>query len=313
MLANNITELIGRTPMLELHNIVAHLGLKARIIVKLEYFNPAGSIKDRIAKAMIDDAEQSGRLHPGGTIIEPTSGNTGVGIAMNAAARGYTAIMTMPETMSVERQLLLKALGAKVVLTPGATGMQGAVDKAEELHRNTPNSVILQQFSNPANPRIHQATTAQEIWEDTDGNIDIFVAGVGTGGTVSGTGKGLKQHNPSIKVVAAEPASSPLLAGGKAGPHMIQGIGANFIPQNYDATIVDEIIDVPDNEAIKTSRMLGTREGLLVGISSGAAMWAALQLAARKENAGKTIVAVFPDTGERYLSTKLYDYENYPL
>lgn len=313
MLANNITELIGRTPMLELHNIVAHLGLKARIIVKLEYFNPAGSIKDRIAKAMIDDAEQSGRLHPGGTIIEPTSGNTGVGIAMNAAARGYTAIMTMPETMSVERQLLLKALGAKVVLTPGATGMQGAVDKAEELHRNTPNSVILQQFSNPANPRIHQATTAQEIWEDTDGNIDIFVAGVGTGGTVSGTGKGLKQHNPSIKVVAAEPASSPLLAGGKAGPHMIQGIGANFIPQNYDATIVDEIIDVPDNEAIKTSRMLGTREGLLVGISSGAAMWAALQLAARKENAGKTIVAVLPDTGERYLSTKLYDYENYPL
>lgn len=313
MLANNITELIGRTPMLELHNIAAHLGLKARIIVKLEYFNPAGSIKDRIAKAMIDDAEQSGRLHPGGTIIEPTSGNTGVGIAMNAAARGYTAIMTMPETMSVERQLLLKALGAKVVLTPGATGMQGAVDKAEELHRNTPNSVILQQFSNPANPRIHQATTAQEIWEDTDGNIDIFVAGVGTGGTVSGTGKGLKQHNPSIKVVAAEPASSPLLAGGKAGPHMIQGIGANFIPQNYDATIVDEIIDVPDNEAIKTSRMLGTREGLLVGISSGAAMWAALQLAARKENAGKTIVAVLPDTGERYLSTKLYDYENYPL
>ncbi len=313
MIANNITELIGKTPMLELHNFTSAFNLKARIIAKLEYFNPAGSIKDRIAKAMIDDAEASGKLAPGGTIIEPTSGNTGVGIAMNAAARGYTAIMTMPETMSIERQMLLKALGAKVVLTRGAAGMQGAVDKAEELQQSIPNAVILQQFSNPANPAIHRTTTAEEIWDDTNGSIDILVAGVGTGGTISGTGEGLKQHNPNIKIVAAEPASSPILNGGKPGPHAIQGIGANFIPKNYNASIVDEVIDVPDGEAIKTSRLLGTHEGLLVGISSGAAMWAAIQLASREENSGKTIIAIFPDTGERYLSTALYDYDTYPL
>ena len=313
MIANNITELIGRTPMLELHNVATALGLQARILAKLEYFNPAGSIKDRVAKAMIDDAEASGRLMPGGTIIEPTSGNTGVGIAMNAAARGYKAIMTMPETMSVERQMLLKALGATVVLTPGSAGMQGAVDKAEELQRTTPNSIILQQFSNPANPHAHYSTTATEIWEDTAGKVDILVAGVGTGGTISGTGKRLKQYNPGIKAIAVQPASSPLLTGGAPGKHKIQGIGANFIPGNYDASVIDEVINVPDNEAIKTSRTLGTREGLLVGISSGAAMWAALQVAQREENRGKCIVAIMPDTGERYLSTELYDYDNYPL
>lgn len=313
MIANNITELIGRTPMLELHNIAKIYNIKARIVAKLEYFNPAGSIKDRVAKSMIDDALASGKLHEGGTIIEPTSGNTGVGIAMNAAARGFKAIMTMPDTMSLERQMLLRALGAQVVLTPGSAGMQGAVDKAEELQRNTPNSIVLQQFSNPANPQAHITTTAQEIWEDTDGKADILVAGVGTGGTVSGIGKGLKQHNPDIKIIAAEPASSPILNGGKPGPHKIQGIGANFIPNNYDASIVDEVIDVPDNEAIKTSRLLGTREGLLVGISSGAAVWAALQVALRKENEDKCIVAILPDTGERYLSTELYDYDKLPL
>lgn len=313
MIANNITELIGKTPMLELHNIAKIYGLKARIIAKLEYFNPAGSIKDRVAKSMIDDALATGRLQPGGTIIEPTSGNTGVGIAMNAAARGFKAIMTMPETMSRERQMLLKALGAQVVLTPGSAGMQGAVDKAEELQRNTPNSIVLQQFSNPANPQAHIKTTAQEIWEDTNGKIDILVACVGTGGTVSGIGKGLKQHNPAIKIIAAEPASSPLLNGGKPGPHKIQGIGANFIPKNYDASLVNEVIDVPDNDAIKTSRLLGTNEGLLVGISSGAALWAALQVALREENHDKCIVAILPDTGERYLSTELYDCDKLPL
>lgn len=313
MIANNITELIGKTPMLELHNIAKIYGLKARIIAKLEYFNPAGSIKDRVAKSMIDDALATGRLQPGGTIIEPTSGNTGVGIAMNAAARGFKAIMTMPETMSRERQMLLKALGAQVVLTPGSAGMQGAVDKAEELQRNTPNSIVLQQFSNPANPQAHIKTTAQEIWEDTNGKIDVLVAGVGTGGTVSGIGKGLKRHNPAIKIIAAEPASSPLLNGGKPGHHKIQGIGANFIPENYDASLVSEVIDVPDNDAIKTSRLLGTNEGLLVGISSGAALWAALQVALREENLGKCIVAILPDTGERYLSTELYDCDKLPL
>ena len=313
MIANNITEFIGKTPMLELHNIAKIYGLKARIIAKLEYFNPAGSIKDRVAKSMIDDALATGRLQPGGTIIEPTSGNTGVGIAMNAAARGFKAIMTMPETMSRERQMLLKALGAQVVLTPGSAGMQGAVDKAEELQRNTPNSIVLQQFSNPANPQAHIKTTAQEIWEDTNGKIDVLVAGVGTGGTVSGIGKGLKRHNPAIKIIAAEPASSPLLNGGKPGHHKIQGIGANFIPENYDASLVSEVIDVPDNDAIKTSRLLGTNEGLLVGISSGAALWAALQVALREENHGKCIVAILPDTGERYLSTELYDCDKLPL
>ena len=313
MIATNITELIGKTPMLELRNMALLLGLEARIIAKLEYFNPAGSIKDRIAKSMIDEAEISGKLKPGGTIIEPTSGNTGVGIAMNAAARGYKAIMTMPDTMSIERQMLLKALGAKVILTPGNKGMRGSIDKAEELQRQTPNSIIMQQFSNPANPKVHEATTANEIWEDTNGKIDILVAGVGTGGTVSGIGKGLKRHNPAIKIIAAEPASSPLLNGGKPGHHKIQGIGANFIPENYDASLVSEVIDVPDNDAIKTSRLLGTNEGLLVGISSGAALWAALQVALREENHGKCIVAILPDTGERYLSTELYDCDKLPL
>ncbi len=313
MIATNITELIGKTPMLELRNMALLLGLEARIIAKLEYFNPAGSIKDRIAKSMIDEAEISGKLKPGGTIIEPTSGNTGVGIAMNAAARGYKAIMTMPDTMSIERQMLLKALGAKVILTPGNKGMRGSIDKAEELQRQTPNSIIMQQFSNPANPKVHEATTANEIWEDTNGDIDMLVAGVGTGGTVSGTGRGLKLHNPGIKIIAVEPASSPILNGGQPGQHAIQGIGANFIPDNYDASVVDEIIDVPDDEAVKTSRLLGTHEGLLVGISSGAAMWAAIKLASRRENKGKRIVVIFPDTGERYLSTKLYDYDNFPL
>lgn len=313
MIVNNITELIGKTPMLELHNMAAAFNLQAKILAKLEYFNPAGSIKDRVARAMIDDAETTGRLKLGGTIIEPTSGNTGVGIAMNAAARGYKSIMTMPETMSVERQLLLKALGATVILTPGDKGMQGAVDKAEELQRTIPNSTILQQFANPANPQAHYTTTATEIWDDTNGEVDILIAGVGTGGTISGTGKGLKQRKPNVKVIAVQPAASPILTGGTPGKHKIQGIGANFIPDNYDASIVDEVVNIPDNEAIKTSRLLGTREGLLVGISSGAAMWAALQIAARAENRGKCIVAIMPDTGERYLSTELYDYDNYPL
>ena len=253
MIVNNITELIGKTPMLELHNMAAAFNLQAKILAKLEYFNPAGSIKDRVARAMIDDAETTGRLKLGGTIIEPTSGNTGVGIAMNAAARGYKSIMTMPETMSVERQLLLKALGATVILTPGDKGMQGAVDKAEELQRTIPNSTILQQFANPANPQAHYTTTATEIWDDTNGEVDILIAGVGTGGTISGTGKGLKQRKPNVKVIAVQPAASPILTGGTPGKHKIQGIGANFIPANYNASTVDEIIDVPDNEAIKTS------------------------------------------------------------
>ena len=314
-IAKNITDLIGNTPMLELNRFMAATGTNtgARILAKLEYFNPAGSVKDRVGYAMVIDAEKSGLLRPGGTIIEPTSGNTGVGIAMTAAARGYKAVFTMPETMSAERRMLLSALGAEIVLTPGAEGMQGAVNRAKEIQAATPNSIILQQFSNPANPQAHIATTSQEIWEDTDGKADILVAGVGTGGTVSGIGKGLKQHNPDIKIIAAEPASSPILNGGKPGPHKIQGIGANFIPNNYDASIVDEVIDVPDNEAIKTSRLLGTREGLLVGISSGAAVWAALQVALRKENEDKCIVAILPDTGERYLSTELYDYDKLPL
>lgn len=314
-IAKNITDLIGNTPMLELNRFMAATGTNtgARILAKLEYFNPAGSVKDRVGYAMIIDAEKSGLLRPGGTIIEPTSGNTGVGIAMTAAARGYKAVFTMPETMSAERRMLLSALGAEIVLTPGAEGMQGAVNRAKEIQAATPNSIILQQFSNPANPAAHERTTAEEIWHDTDGQIDIIVAGVGTGGTISGTARGLKRHNPAIKAFAIEPASSPLLSKGTAGPHAIQGIGANFVPDNFNKEIVDGIICVPDDEAIKTSRMLATNEGLLVGISSGAAAWAALQLACKQENAGKTIVVILPDTGERYLSTKLYDYENYPL
>lgn len=314
-IAKNITDLIGNTPLLELNRFMTATGTNtgARILAKLEYFNPAGSVKDRVGYAMVIDAEKSGLLRPGGTIIEPTSGNTGVGIAMTAAARGYKAVFTMPETMSAERRMLLSALGAEIVLTPGAEGMQGAVNRAKEIQAATPNSIILQQFSNPANPAAHERTTAEEIWHDTDGQIDIIVAGVGTGGTISGTARGLKRHNPAIKAFAVEPASSPLLSKGTAGPHAIQGIGANFIPDNFDREIIDGIICVPDDEAIKTSRMLATNEGLLVGISSGAATWAALQLARNPENAGKTIVAILPDTGERYLSTKLYDYENYPL
>lgn len=314
-IAKNITDLIGNTPMLELNRFMAATGTNtgARILAKLEYFNPAGSVKDRVGYAMVIDAEKSGLLRPGGTIIEPTSGNTGVGIAMTAAACGYKAVFTMPETMSAERRMLLSALGAEIVLTPGAEGMQGAVNRAKEIQAATPNSIILQQFSNPANPAAHERTTAEEIWHDTDGQIDIIVAGVGTGGTISGTARGLKRHNPAIKAFAVEPASSPLLSKGTAGPHAIQGIGANFIPDNFDREIIDGIICVPDDDAIKTSRMLASNEGLLVGISSGAAAWAALQLACKQENAGKTIVVILPDTGERYLSTKLYDYENYPL
>lgn len=314
-IAKNITDLIGNTPMLELNRFMAATGTNtgAHILAKLEYFNPAGSVKDRVGYAMVIDAEKSGLLRPGGTIIEPTSGNTGVGIAMTAAARGYKAVFTMPETMSAERRMLLSALGAEIVLTPGAEGMQGAVNRAKEIQAATPNSIILQQFSNPANPAAHERTTAEEIWHDTDGQIDIIVAGVGTGGTISGTARGLKHHNPAIKAFAVEPASSPLLSKGTASPHAIQGIGANFVPDNFNKEIVNGIICVPDDEAIKTSRMLATNEGLLVGISSGAAAWAALQLACKQENAGKTIVVILPDTGERYLSTKLYDYENYPL
>ena len=307
-IAKNITDLIGNTPMLELNRFMAATGTNtgARILAKLEYFNPAGSVKDRVGYAMIIDAEKSGLLRLGGTIIEPTSGNTGVGIAMTAAARGYKAVFTMPETMSAERRMLLSALGAEIVLTPGAEGMQGAVNCAKEIQAATPNSIILQQFSNPANPAAHERTTAEEIWHDTDGQIDIIVAGVGTGGTISGTARGLKRHNPAIKAFAVEPASSPLLSKGTAGPHAIQGIGANFIPDNFDREIIDGIICVPDDDAIKTSRMLASNEGLLVGISSGAAAWAALQLACKQENAGKTIVVILPDTGERYLSTELF-------
>lgn len=312
-IANSLTDLVGNTPLLELAKYNAAENVPVTIIGKLEYFNPAGSVKDRIALAMVEAAEAAGKLKTGGTIIEPTSGNTGVGIAMVAAAKGYKAILTMPDSMSLERRNLLKALGAQLVLTPGADGMKGAVEKAIALNNETPNSVILQQFENPANPAIHEKTTAEEIWRDTEGKIDIFVAGVGTGGTVSGTGAGLKKHNPDIKVVAVEPETSPVLSGGKPGPHKIQGIGANFIPKNYNAEIVDEVLKVPNDAAILTSRKLAQNEGLLVGISAGAAVWAATQLAKRPENAGKRIVALLPDTGERYLSTVLYQLEEYPL
>lgn len=311
--AKKLTDLIGNTPLLELSNFNASKGLKVKLIAKLEYFNPAGSVKDRIALAMIEDAEAKGVLKPGATIIEPTSGNTGVGLALVSAAKGYKLILTMPETMSMERRNLLKALGANLVLTPGAEGMKGAIAEAEALRDKTPGSVILQQFENPANPAIHARTTAQEIWKDTDGEVDIFVAGVGTGGTISGVGEGLKAHNPNVKIVAVEPSDSPVLAGGKPGPHKIQGIGAGFIPKTYNSKVVDEIIQVQNDDAIRTSRELAQTEGLLVGISSGAAVYAALKLAELPENAGKTIVALLPDTGERYLSTVLYAFEEYPL
>ena len=312
-IAKNLTDLIGNTPLLELSNYNRKHELGATVIAKLEYFNPAGSVKDRIALAMIDDAERRGVLKPHATLIEPTSGNTGVGLAFVAAARGYHLILTMPETMSLERRNLLKALGAQLVLTPGAEGMTGAIKKAQELNEQIEGSVILQQFENPANPAAHVATTAEEIWRDTAGEVDIFVAGVGTGGTVSGVGKGLKSHNPAIKIVAVEPAGSPVLSGGKPGPHQLQGIGAGFVPKTYDASVVDEVIPVGDDDAIRTSRELTATDGMLVGISSGAAAWAATQLARRPENRGKNIVVLLPDTGERYLSTVLYDFEGYKL
>lgn len=305
-IAKQLTDLVGNTPLLEFSNFNKRHEIKATLIGKLEYFNPAGSVKDRVALAMIEDAETKGLLQPGATIIEPTSGNTGVGLAFVSAVKGYKLILTMPETMSLERRQLLQALGANLVLTPGAEGMKGAIAKAEALRDEITGSIILQQFENPANPAQHVRTTAQEIWRDTDGKVDIFVAAVGTGGTISGVGKGLKAHNPNIRIVAVEPANSPVLSGGKPGPHKIQGIGAGFIPKTYDGSVVDEIIQVRDEAAFQTSRELAQTEGLLVGISSGAAVCAALQLAQRPENAGKTIVALLPDTGERYLSTGLF-------
>ena len=312
-IANQLTELIGRTPLVRLNRFGKELNPGAEIVVKVESFNPGGSAKDRIALAMIEDAEKKGLLTPGATIIEPTSGNTGVGLALVAAVKGYKLILTMPDSMSIERRNLLKAYGAKIELTPGKDGMQGAVDKANELHAQTPGSFIPMQFDNPANPQRHYATTAEEIWKDTDGKVDIFVAGVGTGGTVSGTGKRLKELNPNVKIVAVEPASSPLITTGKAGPLKIQGIGANFIPKTYDASVVDEVLTVENDDAIRSGRRLAQEDGLLVGISSGAAAYAALQLALRPENKGKRIVALLPDTGERYLSTVLYAFEEYPL
>lgn len=312
-IARQLTDLVGNTPLLEFSNFNASKGLKAQVIGKLEYFNPAGSVKDRIALAMIEDAEAKGLLKPGATIIEPTSGNTGVGLAFVSASKGYKLILTMPDTMSAERRNLLKALGARLILTPGAEGMKGAIAKAEELRDATPDSIILQQFENPANPAVHIRTTAEEIWRDTDGKIDLFVAGVGTGGTVSGVGAGLKAHNPNVQIVAVEPSDSPVLSGGKPGPHKIQGIGAGFIPKTYNGEVVDKILQVTNDDAIRTSRELAGKEGLLVGISSGAAVYAAVELAKLPENEGKTIVALLPDTGERYLSTVLYAFEEYPL
>lgn len=299
-------QLIGHTPLLELVHIEKEESLEAKVLAKLEYFNPAGSVKDRIAKAMIDDAEAKGLLEPGSVIIEPTSGNTGIGLASVAAARGYRIIIVMPETMSVERRQLMKAYGAELVLTEGAKGMKGAIAKADELAKELPNSFIPGQFVNPANPAVHKATTGPEIWEDTDGKVDIFVAGVGTGGTVTGTGEYLKSRNPNVKVVAVEPASSPVLSQGHAGAHKIQGIGAGFVPDVLDTKIYDEIITVENDDAFATGRLIGKHEGVLVGISSGAAVWAAIELAKRPENKGKTIVALLPDTGDRYLSTPLF-------
>ena len=303
---HSVTELIGRTPLLELCNYERNHGLHATLLAKLECMNPAGSAKDRVAANMIARAEESGQLAPGGTIIEPTSGNTGIGLAAAAAAKGYHVILTMPDTMSVERRALIAAYGAEIVLTPGADGMSGAVARAEELHRSIPGSIIAGQFENPANPEAHEKTTGPEIWADTAGTVDIFVAGAGTGGTVSGVGRYLKAQDPNIKVVAFEPASSPLLTEGRAGPHGLQGIGANFVPENLDRTVLDEILTVTDADAYAAGRELARTEGILVGITSGAAVWAAAQLAMRPENAGKTIVALLPDSGERYLSTPMF-------
>jgi cysteine synthase A len=312
-IAKDLTELIGNTPLVYLSNYSAKKALQATVIAKLESFNPAGCVKERIALSMIEDAEKAGILKAGIEIIEPTSGNTGIGLAMVAAIKGYKLTLTMPETMSVERRNLLKAFGANLVLTPGATGMKGAIARALELHDENPASFIPQQFDNPANPEIHKRTTGEEVWRDTEGKVDIFVAGVGTGGTVSGVGAALKAHNPNVKIIAVEPAESPVLSGGNPGPHKIQGIGAGFIPKNYNAAVVDEIIQVSNDNAILTSRQLAQQEGLLVGISSGAATYAATVLAQRPENKGKVIVALLPDTGERYLSTLLYAFEEYPL
>lgn len=309
----NLTSLIGNTPLVEVQHIGQSEALKARLLVKIESFNPGGSVKDRVALSMIEAAEAEGVLAPGAVIIEPTSGNTGIGLAWVASVKGYKLMLTMPETMSLERQSLLKALGATLVLTPGSEGMAGAIRRANELKAENPGSVILQQFDNPANPLAHVGTTAEEIWRDTDGQVDVFVAGVGTGGTLSGTAKGLKAHNPAIQAIAVEPESSPVLSGGQAGPHKIQGIGANFIPTNFNASMADQVIQVNDDDAIRASRLLACKEGLLVGISSGAAFHVALELAKKEEYAGKTIVALLPDTGERYLSTVLYAFEEYPV
>ena len=304
-----LTDLIGHTPLIRLNRLSEAYGTQGNVMAKVEFFNPGGSVKDRIALAMIEDAEKRGMLSPGAVIIEPTSGNTGVGLAWIASVKGYRTILTMPETMSMERRKLLRAWGAEIVLTPGSEGMNGAIRKAEQLRDTTPGAVILQQFENPANPKAHELTTAQEIWHDADGKVDVFVAGAGTGGTVSGTGKGLKRHNPDIEIVAVEPEGSPVLSGGKAGPHKLQGIGAGFIPKTYNAEVVDKVIRIKDEDAMRTARELALKEGLLVGISSGAAAFAALQLAQKEAYKGKNIVVLLPDTGERYLSTELFNFE----
>lgn len=312
-IAKKLTDLVGNTPLLELDKYSKAKGLETPIIAKVEFFNPGGSVKDRIALAMIEDAEQKGILKPGATIIEPTSGNTGVGLALASAVKGYHLILTMPETMSEERRNLVKAYGAEVRLTPGKDGMAGAIRAAEELRDSIPGAVILQQFENPANPARHYATTGPEIWRDTEGQVDIFVAGVGTGGTVTGVAKYLKEQSPAVRVVAVEPKSSAVLNGGESGPHKIQGIGAGFVPKTYDASVIDEVFDVDNDDAIRTGREVAQQEGLLVGISSGAALYAAIEVAKRPENKGKKIVVLLPDTGERYLSTVLYAFEEYPL